>query len=62
MNSKDLLDLALKSGWEIKRHKGTSHITIQHKETGKIETIPYHGSKDVPKGTLHKILKRIGGK
>ncbi|OCL28651.1 toxin HicA [Orenia metallireducens] len=59
MNSKEMLKLALKNGWEIKSQKG-SHIKLIHKDFPKPAIIPYHGKKEIPKGTLNSILKQLG--
>lgn len=56
MLDKDLLKLYLKSGWTVKRIHRSHHIL---EKDGQIETIPIHG-KDVPKGLLNKLLKRLG--
>ena len=61
MNSKEVLKLALKSGWVIKSQRG-SHIKLIHKDFYKPVIIPYHGKKELPKGTLNIILKRLGFK
>ena len=58
MLDKDLLKLYLKSGWKVNRIHGSHHIL---EKDGQIETIPIHG-KDVPKGLLNKLLKRLGQK
>lgn len=58
MKDKDLLKLLVKDGWELKRIKGSHHILMKD---DKVEVIAVHG-KDIPKGTLHKILKNAGVK
>ena len=42
-------------GFQKKRQKG-SHIRFVHPD-GRKTTIPDHGSKDVPKGLLHRIIR-----
>ena len=47
-----------KDGWYKVAQKG-SHLQMKHTiKNGKI-TIPVHGG-DIPKGTLHAILKQAG--
>lgn len=58
MNGKDLLKKAQDKGWEIKSQRG-SHVKIVNKELNRTEIIPLHGTKDIPIGTLNKILKRL---
>jgi len=36
-----------------------SHAVYQHPD-GRWTTVPIHPGRDVPKGTLHKILRDIG--
>jgi mRNA interferase HicA len=59
VNSKEVVWLAKRNGWIEKSQKG-SHIKMIHKDKDKPVIIPYHGSKDIPKGTLHEILKDLG--
>jgi len=59
LNSKELLDTALKNGWRVKSQKG-SHIKLIHDGFKKTAIIPYHGTKEIPKGTLNTILKQLG--
>jgi predicted RNA binding protein YcfA (HicA-like mRNA interferase family) len=53
---KDLLKKLLKDGWNLERIHGSHHVL---KKGNKTEIVAVHG-KDVPTGTLHKILKRTG--
>ena len=50
-----LIRLVEKQGFERIRQKG-SHIRFIHSD-GRCTTIPDHGSKDVPKGLLFKIVR-----
>ncbi|HBJ2612284.1 TPA: type II toxin-antitoxin system HicA family toxin [Clostridium botulinum] len=59
MNAKELIKQAQNIGWEIKTQRG-SHIKLIRDNSTVI--IPYHGSKDIPIGTLNKILKQLGFK
>ena len=59
LNSKELLNIAIKNGWIIKNQRG-SHIKLIHTEFDKHIIIPYHGAKEIPKGTLNIILKQMG--
>lgn len=59
MNAKEVLKLAQDNGWQIKSQRG-SHIKLIHKDFEKTAIIPYHGTKEIPKGTLNSILKQLG--
>ncbi|ACO83851.1 type II toxin-antitoxin system HicA family toxin [Clostridium botulinum] len=57
MNAKDVIKQAQNIGWEIKTQRG-SHVKLVKDNSTVI--IPHHGSKDIPIGTLNKILKQLG--
>ena len=59
LNANELAQLLNDRGWYIVRQKG-SHARWFNRELGIHVTIPDHGSKPIPKGTLHTILKSIG--
>lgn len=59
MTSKEILRLAQDKGWEIKTQRG-SHVKLIHKDFPKPVITPYHGTKEIPKGTLNSILKQLG--
>ncbi|OGF22032.1 hypothetical protein A2Y83_03380, partial [Candidatus Falkowbacteria bacterium RBG_13_39_14] len=55
LTPKKLLKILLKNGFEIDHITG-SHYILYHSITQKRVTLPFH-IKDIPKGTLHTILK-----
>ncbi|MDE0222443.1 MAG: type II toxin-antitoxin system HicA family toxin [Spirochaetaceae bacterium] len=57
MTARDLLKLLKANGWELDRVRGSHHILVKGSAT---VSVPVHGSRDVPKGTLHAILKEAG--
>ena len=59
MNAKDIIKLLHKDGWYEIGQEG-SHKQFEHPiKKGKV-TVAVHGSKDIPKGTHHSILKQAG--
>ncbi|MBO7428735.1 MAG: type II toxin-antitoxin system HicA family toxin [Paludibacteraceae bacterium] len=54
---KDVVDLLLKNGFELKGQKG-SHMKFE--KEGKVVVVPNHGSKGIEKGTYHSILRQAG--
>ena len=60
MTGKELLKVAEKNGFTLIRVVG-SHYQLRH-EDGRRTSIPAHGNRDLPKGTVHQILKDIGDK
>lgn len=57
MTSKELIKILKKDGWKEKRQSGSHKIFM--KDGFPPVPVPYH-SKDLPKGTLEKILKMCG--
>jgi predicted RNA binding protein YcfA (HicA-like mRNA interferase family) len=56
ISGKRLGKILEKVGWQLKRVTGSHHIyTKDDKEA--ILVIPIHGNRDLPIGTLKKILK-----
>lgn len=57
MTGKEVIRLLAKNGWILDRIKGSHHIMIKENKT---LSVPVHGSKDLGKGLLNKILKEGG--
>ena len=53
-----IIKILKKKGFILDRTKGSHHI-YYHAETKKRIVIPFH-KKDLPKGTLHEILRQAG--
>ncbi len=47
-----------KARWSFVRQDGTSHIFYE--KEGEAICVPFHGSKEVPTGTMYKIMKIAG--
>ena len=56
---KELIKLLESNGFYYKRSKG-SHQLYYNPSTDKTVIVPYHGNKDMPKGTWFAILKQAG--
>ncbi len=59
MNYRELTRLIERDGWLWKRTSG-SHRVYKHPTKPGTVVIAYHGSKDVPEGTLKSILRQAG--
>ena len=59
MKAKEIEKLVMNNGWYEIRQQG-SHRIYKHAEIQGIVVIPFHGSKDLPKGTERSILKKAG--
>jgi predicted RNA binding protein YcfA (HicA-like mRNA interferase family) len=57
MKSSELNRKAIKEGWKFLCQDATSHR--YYEKNGALLCIPFHGAKEVPKGTCSKILKTI---
>jgi predicted RNA binding protein YcfA (HicA-like mRNA interferase family) len=56
LKSSELLRLLKKDGWYEVRQAG-SHIILKHPTKSNLISAPFHGSKEMKKGTLQAILK-----
>ena len=57
MTAKELEKKVIKQGWFFVRQKG-SHKIYKHEIEKGIIVIPFHGSKDLPTGTLKSIMRK----
>ena len=57
MTGKELVKLLKKNGWELDRINGSHHIMYKGTKT---LSVPVHGNKDLPSGTLNTLLKEGG--
>ncbi len=58
MKGKDLVRVLKEHGWVLDRIEGSHHIMI--KQGKRPVPIPVHGSRDLPRGLVHRILKEAG--
>jgi len=58
LTPKELIKILERKGFVLKRIHGSHHYYI-NPSTPKIAVVPFH-NKDLPKGTLHAILKQAG--
>ena len=56
ISGKRLCKVVERHGWELKRVTGSHHI-YSKEGVDEILSIPVHGNRDLPKGTLKSILK-----
>lgn len=60
MKVSQLTRMLSRAGCFVKRHGG-DHDIWYSPITGKIDEVPRHGSEEVKKGTLRRILKNLLG-
>ena len=59
MNFQDVLKKLKKDGWYVVEQVG-SHVQLKHPTKPGRVTLPKHGSKDIPIGTIKSIAKQSG--
>ena len=57
MTGREVIKLLEKNGWLLDRIRGSHHIMIKDDKT---LSVPLHGSKDLGKGLLNRLLKDGG--
>ncbi len=60
-SGKEVLQLLLKQGFVIVRQRG-SHVQLIKQFVDKVVrvTVPIHGNRDLPRSTIHSIIKQAG--
>jgi len=58
LSSKKIIAIVKRRGFQLDHTTG-SHYIFYNPETKQRVVVPYH-TKDIPKGTLHSILKDAG--
>ena len=59
MKARELVKLIEAAGWVFEKQEG-SHMIFRHPNFRRPLPVPNHGSKDLGKGLVHKILKQAG--
>jgi mRNA interferase HicA len=59
MKSSEFLNILKSDGWYVVRQVG-SHLIMRHGIKKGQLTVPYHGSKEIAKGLMNKLLKQAG--
>ena len=59
MTAQEILKILHKDGWHEVHQEG-SHLQLKHPTKPGTVTVAMHGKKDIPPGTLSKILKQAG--
>jgi predicted RNA binding protein YcfA (HicA-like mRNA interferase family) len=59
ISGKALCKLVEKHGWQLKRIKGSHYLYVKE-DVSAILSIPVHGNRDLPIGTLKSIIKDAG--
>lgn len=60
LNAKKVIQKLKRAGF-VETHQRGSHFYLKSNDGSKIVTVPMHGSKDIPIGTLYNIVVRQAG-
>lgn len=60
MKASELIKLLKRNGFQFDRQAKGSHEIWINNDTGRTAVVPNHGSKEIPFGTINKILKQAG--
>ena len=60
INSKQMIKIIEKFGFEFIRQSGTSHAVYRRASDGRRTTIPVHGKKSLKRRTIKSICKDVG--
>jgi len=55
----EIIQILQRAGFYIDHVHG-SHYHMYHPPTGRRVTVPYYGSRDIPRQVLHYIIKQSG--
>jgi predicted RNA binding protein YcfA (HicA-like mRNA interferase family) len=59
VKAREIIRIVESDGWKLVRQTG-SHRHYAHPDKPGIVTVPFHGSKDLPKFIVASILKQAG--
>lgn len=60
LNAKKVIQKLKRAGFVETHHRG-SHLYLRNNNSSKIVTVPMHGAKDIPIGTLYNIVVKQAG-
>ena len=60
MSAKELVRKMAEIGWSFQREGKGSHRIYSNPKYEYPISVPFHGSRDIPKGLLQKLLKQSG--
>ena len=59
VSAREVVRALERAGFEFLRQRG-SHSVLINRETRQTVPVPVHGSKDLPSGTLRRIIRDVG--
>ena len=58
LNAKQVIRALQRADFVIERSSGSHHLLVHRTDPRRRATVAYHGSKDIPGGTLRNILRQ----
>lgn len=58
-DGREVIRAVERAGFVFDRQVG-SHVSLRHPETRRSVTVPVHGARDLPVGTLRRIIRDAG--
>jgi predicted RNA binding protein YcfA (HicA-like mRNA interferase family) len=60
VKAKDVIRALERAGFVVVRVKGSHHRLVHTDDPRRATTVPVHGSRDLPRGTLRDIIEQAG--
>ena len=60
VKARDVVRALHSVGFSIVRTSGSHYRLVHDTDPTRQTTVPVHGGKDIPRGTLHEIIKQAG--
>jgi predicted RNA binding protein YcfA (HicA-like mRNA interferase family) len=60
IKAKDVIRALERAGFVVVRVKGSHHRLVKADDPRRATTVPVHGSRDLPRGTLRDIIDQAG--
>jgi predicted RNA binding protein YcfA (HicA-like mRNA interferase family) len=59
LSGREVIGALTRAGFAVDRQEG-SHVILVHGERHLVAVVPTHGGRDIPTGTLRKIVRQAG--
>lgn len=60
LNAKQVLKALRRAGFSVARTSGSHQYLIHQDQPHRRVVLPYHGRKDMPRGTLRAVIEQAG--
>ncbi len=59
-NAKVVIRALERAGFVVARTSGSHHLLVHPADPARRVTVPYHGTRDLPRGLLRAIIRQAG--